>query len=203
MWEAIKNIGYNLVANLIWVVLGAVVVLATLRFEPIRKLLRKIGFNIHFDKPALDVELIYNQKTYKTSFVVKNAGNRPAYNVYFYLFEEFLAGASYRIASLGDENIRSGVLGAGKKVTFLDKNMMFHGCNATSDQEVWIEYSDEANQHYRTVVIPSAPRGDDMKIMPPMRIKERLPMLPSMDYQEQKKVDASLRSGRKGLIAKY
>lgn len=199
MWEAIRSIGYSLAANLIWVVLGAVVVLAALRFEFVRKLLRKVGFNIHFDKPVLDIDLRYNQKTNKTSFVVKNAGNRPAYNVYTYLFEDFLAGASYRIASLGGEDIRSGVLGVGEKVTFLDKNMMFHGCNVTSDQEVWVEYSDEANQHYRTVVIPSTPRGDDMKVLPPLRINERLPMLPNLDYQEQRKIDTALRSGRKGL----
>jgi hypothetical protein len=203
MLEAIENISYNLIANLIWVILGAVAVLFTIRFEFIRKLLRKVGFNIHFDKPVLDIDLKYSQKTHKTSFVVKNAGNRPAYNVYVYLFEDFLAGASYRIVSLGDEDIRSGVLGAGEKETFLDKNMMFHGCSATSDQEVWIEYSDEASQHYRTVVLPSTPRGDDMKVLPPARIKERLPMLPSMDYQGQKKIDPALRSGRKGLSAKY
>lgn len=203
MWEAIENIGYNLIANLIWVILGAIIILVALRFAGIRSLLRKLGFSIHFDKPVLDIDLKRSKKPQKTSFIVKNAGNRPAYNVYLFLFEDYLAGTSYRIISLGDQAICSGVLGAGESVTFMDKEMAFYGCGATSEQEIWVEYSDEANQHYRTIIKPTSPRGDDMKVLPPIRIKCRLPMLPGMNYQGQEKLDPLLRRGRVGLSAQY
>jgi len=148
--------------------------------------IKRIGIKIHFDKPQLDFEILpgNNQKE-GIDLKIKNAGNRPAYNVYAFLFEQFMATEienNYIIKSLGDQNVRSGVLTVGEEIVFNNKKLEFNGCDVTCIQEIWIDYSDEDGDHYRTIVLPISARGDDLQILPPFQIKKRLPMIPGHEY---------------------
>ncbi len=175
----------NLLAEFIWFVIGILATIYGLRTKRVRNFAKKLGLKVHFDKPQLDFDILTNQKSGKADLVVKNAGNRPAYNVYAFVFEGYEVTTGFNIRSLGEQRVRSGVLAVGEKITFTDKELAFIGCNVTVKQEIWIDYSDEDNDHYRTIVIPTNPRGDDMKVLPPMQIKNRIPLAPSLNYESK------------------
>jgi hypothetical protein len=199
-----NDIGWNVVANiiagLVLIILGSLLTIAAMRFDPIRKFLNKIGVNINVSRPQLDLDLEYNGITYTTKVTIKNAGNQAALNVYCYLFEIFHASANgdFNISSLGSERIKAGVLAPGEKIFFDGKRVQFDGCNVTSEQEIWVEYTDELGQHYRTRIIPPSPRGDDLKVEPPVKIKNRMPRLPGLNYSGKQNYEA-IRKGQHGL----
>jgi|GEM_PF-5830089 len=198
------DIGENLIAEIIssilFLFLGVTITLIAIKFRPFRKLLRKLGINVPIPKPQLDLDLTYNHKTDSTAIAIKNAGDQAAFNVYCFLFEVFHASENldYRISSLGEENIKAGILAPGERITFKGSHLHFDGCNITAEQEVWIEYTDELDTHYRTRVIPPSPRGDSLKVETPTVIKHRIPRLPRLAYTGQKDYEM-IRRGKKGL----
>lgn len=159
--------------------------LISLKYKFMRDIAKKLGVKIHTDKPQLDFDIIIRDKRGKADLIVKNAGNRPAYNVYAFIFEGYEVSSGFHLRSLGQQKVRSGVLAVNEKLIFTDKQLAFIGCNVTSTQEVWIDYSDEDGDHYRTIVIPNSPRGDDMKVQPPIMIKYRIPLMPELDLESK------------------
>lgn len=190
----------NLLSSAIWSIAGIILAFISLRFTMIRRALSKLGVNTYINKPQLAFDTEYDSERQQTKITIKNAGDRAAYNVYAFLFEIYHATdeEAYLIKSLGNQKVKIGILASNESISFEDKNIMFEGCNVTAEQEVWIEYTDEYNTHYRTRMLPPSPRGDDAKILPPAQIKKRLPMLPSLKYTG-KKDWASIRNGKKGI----
>lgn len=180
MPEFFESIGVNLLADFIWAALGAVVLLFIIRFRWLRKLVSRLGIRPAANSPELDFYDSYDPEKGVSSIRIKNAGKSSAYNVYGFLFEVFNAMdvPQFTITSLGEQEIRVGVLGAGEEITFSDKVLMFDGCSVTCTQEIWFEYSDADEYHYRTRILPPTPRGDDIRIMPPIKIDQRLPLWP-------------------------
>jgi hypothetical protein len=174
--------------------------ITAMRFRIARMLLRKLGVDIKLSRPQLDLDLEYDGKTYTTKVIIKNAGDQAAFNVYCFLFEIFHASedGDFKVSSLGSEKIKAGVLAPGEKIIFDGKRVQFDGCNVTAEQELWVEYTDESDQHYRTRIIPPSPRGDDLKVEPPINIKYRIPRLPGLNYPGKRDYEA-LRRGQAGL----
>lgn len=189
----------NLLAEFVWFLTGIVVTFLGLRSSRIRGWAKHVGIKVHFDKPQLDFDIIGNNKSGIANLIVKNAGNRPAYNVYSFLFEGSEINVNFSIKSLGEQKVRSGVLAAGEKVKFTDKQLQFVGCNIMVRQEIWVDYSDEDGDHYRTIVLPTNPRGDDMKVLPPIRIQNRIPLAPNLNL-ECNEPWGSYRNGQKKLM---
>ncbi len=195
-----SNLIAELIASLILLVVGSAITIAAMRFQFVRKFLRKLGVNIKLSRPQLDLDLEYDAKSDTTEVIIKNAGDQAAFNVYCYLFEIFHAseGGDFKVSSLGVEKIRAGILAPGEKVIFKGKHIQFDGCNVTAEQEIWVEYTDEIDQHYRTRIIPPTPRGDDLKVEPPLIIQHRMPRLPGLSYPGKGSYEA-IRKGQEGL----
>lgn len=167
----------NLAANLIWTI--AAVIFVYLFKNPIIRAFRRVWPKIDSKIPHIDFSAVYKpSQDYKSDITIKNAGGEPAYNVYVFLFVEFPGDGGYSIQSLGAEGVRSGVLGIGETIKFKDKSMLFDGCDITCRNEVWVEFSNVAGVHFRTVVLPPSPRGDDWRMLPPKVIKKRLSQIP-------------------------
>lgn len=181
-------------------VAGSIVTIVALRFDWARGFLARIGVNIRSDRPQLDLDLHFKPELSTTTVSIKNAGNQCAYNVYCFLFEVYHAADNkpFSVSSLGSEKIKAGVLGPGEKIYFVGKKVMFDGCNITSEQEVWVEYTDEFGRNYRTRVLTPNGRGDDLKVLPPKAIKYRMPRLPGLKYKGTENFEL-IRSGKQGL----
>lgn len=174
----------SLVANFISFLLGIPVTLIALKISFFRRIAKNLGVKVHIDKPELDFDIKYKESS-GFNFVIKNAGTRAAYNVYAFLFEHFMAAESknsYRVVSLGDQDVRCGVLAVNEKVEYANKKLNFVGCDVTCIQEIWVDYTDEDGDHYRSIITTGSARGDDMQVRPPFRINKRLPLLPSYEY---------------------
>lgn len=74
--------------------------------------------------------------------------------------------------------------------------MLFDGCNVTSVNEVWVEFSNVAGANFRTVVHPPTPRGDDWRMTPPRFIKKRLTMMPGWHATYDKKFRKKVIKGK-------
>jgi hypothetical protein len=196
----LTDLGINLLAAFIAFVIGVTVSLLAIKIKRFRIFLRKIGLHFPINRPQLDLDLSYDHKQDKTKVIIKNAGDQAAYNVYAFLFEVFhgTENKTYTVSSLGNESIRAGILAPGEKVTFEGKNIKFDGCNITAEQEMWVEYTDEVGDHYRTKVIPPSPRGDDLKVEVPFKISHRMPRLPGLRYEGAKDYEI-IQKGRGGL----
>lgn len=196
----INELGIEILAGLALFALGSIGTFAAIHWKWLRKLLSKIGVNIKISRPQLDLELEYDSKNDTTKVVIKNAGDQAAFNVYCFLFEVFHASENkeFKISSLGSQGIKAGVLAPSELIYFDGKHVHFDGCNVTSEQEIWVEYTDEINQHYRTRIIPPSPRGDELKVEPPAKIKKRMPRLPGLNYTGSKNY-LPIRRGKKSL----
>lgn len=189
----------NLLANLIWAVIFVPIAGLLLRVKAIQIMLARLAPTLGGKVPHISFALEYVAAATKVSnIVIENAGLEPAYNVYVYLFEKHQGEASFSIKSLGNEGIKKGILGAGKSIVFKDRQVVFENCNVTSEQEVWVEFSNAAGVHFRSIVLPQTARGDDWRVLPPRVIKFRLPMLPGWKYESQSRKDLKkIRKGRK------
>lgn len=194
------NVAAELIASVILIGIGSAITVASIRFDSMRKLLKRLGVNIRLSRPQLDLDLDYDGASHTTKVIIKNAGDQAAFNVYCYLFEIYHASedGNFKISSLGSEGIRAGVLAPSERIQFDGKQIHFDGCNVTSEQEIWVEYTDEMKQHYRTRIIPPSPRGDDLKVEPPTMIKHRMPRLPGLGYEGKRNYEA-IRKGDEGI----
>ena len=198
--DNLTDLVVNLIANSIWFIFGIIITLLSIRFKFIKLFLGKLGINIPIIRPQLDLSLEYDNIRRSTEVSIKNAGDRAAYNVYLFLSENYLAGErdEYTITSLGGQKIRAGILAKNEQLKFTGKNVNFETCNVTVNQEMWVEYTDEDNVHYRTIIIPPSPRGDDVKVLPPIRIQQRLPGLPNLHYKGNGNYE-KIRIGKNGI----
>lgn len=197
--DVVVGIGINFVSNLITFLAGSVVTLLAIRIIWVRKLLRKVGVVVPVSRPQLDLD-IERDDYGTTEIIIKNAGDKVAYNVYVFLFELFWGSEdeSYQISSLGTQKVRVGLLSPNEKVVFKGKVVSFSGCNVTSEQEIWVEYTDENDEHYRTRIVPPSARGDALRVMPPEKIKMRLPLLPGLKFTGNRDWK-NIKLGKKGI----
>lgn len=196
----IGEIGVELIAGIALFALGSLVTIGALHWRWLRIFLSWCGIHVKIPRPQLDLDLEYDLKTDTTKVLIKNAGDQAAFNVYCYLFEIFHASedGNFKISSLGSEGIKAGVLAPGEKLTFDGKHVQFDGCNVTCEQEIWVEYTDEVKRHYRTRIIPPTPRGDNLKVEPPVQIQKRMPRLPGLSFEGSRNYE-SIRKGKAGL----
>lgn len=197
--DVVVGIGINFISNLVTFVAGSVVTLLAIRIIWIRKLLRKVGVEVPVSRPQLDLD-IERDGHGTTEIIIKNAGDKVAYNVYVFLFEIFWASEdeTYQISSLGTQKVRVGLLSPNEKVVFKGKVVSFSGCNVTAEQEIWVEYTDENDDHYRTRIIPPSARGDTLRVVPPEKIKTRLPLLAGLQFTGNRDW-RDIKLGKKGI----
>lgn len=72
----------NVAASAFYSLILVGLTLISLKYKFMRDIAKKLGVKIHIDKPQLDFDIIIRDKRGKADLIVKNAGNRPAYNVY-------------------------------------------------------------------------------------------------------------------------
>jgi hypothetical protein len=134
--------------------------------------------------------MVYNRNgDYKTDVIIANHGGEPAYDVYVFLYSHsYIDENSYSLKSLGESDVRSGVLGVGKEAHFDNVDLMFEGCSLTAKDEIWVEYSNSAGVHFRTRITPPSPRGDSLRVSPPKVIRKRLELMPAFhqDYNDNR-----------------
>lgn len=178
-WYNGDDVLNNLLATLIWVIFASALGLILKR--PITRLLRKILPQIDSSIPHIDFSMAYNRNgDYKTDVIIANHGGEPAYDVYVFLYSHsYIDENYYSLKSLGESDVRSGVLGAGKEAHFDNVDLMFDGCSLTAKEEIWVEYNNSAGVQFRTRVTPPSPRGDSLRVFPPKVIKKRLELMPN------------------------
>lgn len=199
-WFNYPDVLNNLLATLIWVIIAGIVgVIFRVR---IARLLRRVLPQIDSSIPHVDFTFNYNEHgDLKSDIIISNNGGEPAYNVYVFLYTKSFVGAdNYTLKSLGNSNVRSGVLGVAGIVEFKGVDLAFAGCSITSKEEIWIEYDNAVGVHFRTVVIPPTPRGDSLKVNPPKVIKERLEMMPGFDKSYHDKEWKKYEKGKQTLF---
>jgi hypothetical protein len=191
-WDIINN----LIASFIW----ALLVVVVLRFKTIQLIVARLAPKVGARVPHIDFIVEYqSERSQRCKVIIQNAGSEPAYNVYVYLFEEPQVGEGIMLLSLGNEGISKGILGAGKQIIFDDKKVAHESCNVTTAQQIWVEFSNAAGVHFRSIVIPPSARGDDWKILPPKVIRVRLPTVPYWRYEE--KDPRSIGAIKKGRVS--
>jgi hypothetical protein len=171
----------------------ATIVIALLAFifrNTIFNIIKKIIPRLDSKTPHVNFE-IRSKKTKNNRWVnqitVSNASNEPAYNLYVHYYEQF-AGERFTVKALdSDSEISRAVLGIRDSLEFKMNGIQFDGCNATCDQQIWIEYENSVGVKFRVVSIPPSPRGDTSNIRPPRIIKRRFECMPGATLEGNKK----------------
>ncbi len=191
----------NLLANLIWAAIFVPIAGLLLKLKAAQTVLARLAPSLGGKVPHISFTLEYEKAASKLSnVVIENVGLEPAYNVYVYLFEEHQV-SGFSIKSLGNEGIKKGILGASKSIVFKDRNVLFDSRDATSEYRAWVEFSNAAGIHFRSVIVPQATRDDDWRVLPPQVVKFRLPMLPDWTYEQRDKKDlGKLKKGEKQIM---
>jgi len=152
----------------------------------IDRLLGYIGKKIVSQSPQIDID-IQRGKNSEAKITLKNAGSFSAYNPAVYFTEEHKANQTYvfSIRILKGKNNLSAttqIIAPGENIQFEGNSIDFRGCNVTSLQTVWVEYTDQDKANYRTVFIIENASGNEASIEPPVRIKYRVPRLLNLQF---------------------
>ncbi len=197
----------GLILNILEAVLAAasIALLAFIFKNTIFNTLKKLIPRLESKVPHVNFE-VRSKKTKGnnwTSYItVSNASNEPAYNLYVHFYEQF-AGERFSVKALdAEEEISRAVLGIRDSLEFKLAGVQFEGCNATCDQQIWVEYENSVGVNFRVVSIPPSPRGDASSIKPPRIIKRRFERLPGAKIEGGKRQAKKVINGKVSYLPK-